>query len=113
MSDEWTGNCTRCHRPITETERCATTERPFCPMCWMIDFYGFPEDRLKRVEAELARYRTWGVDEETLKKLLWSALRAHADKRIRQKMEGMTPMLDRILAIRRDSAGLARDEWEE
>lgn len=92
-------NCTRCKRTITEAERCASVAQPFCPPCWMIHYYRFPEKRFARVQAELERYRRAGVDEETLKRLLWSTLRAHADNMVRQKLEDMQPWIDRMVAL--------------
>jgi hypothetical protein len=66
----------------------------------MIDFYGFPEDRLRKVEAELARYRQMGADEQTLKRLLWSALRAHANKVLCEQPVDMALVIDRMLVVR-------------
>lgn len=96
-------NCTRCKRPITEAERCASVEQPFCPPCWMIHFYDFPEKKFARVQAELDRHRRAGVDEETLKKLLWSALRAHAEGAIMKKLDDMQPWIDRMVALARNA----------
>jgi hypothetical protein len=101
MTDsEWAGVCTLCGQLLNDREYCATKDRPFCPTCWMIDFYGFPEDRLRKVEAELAGYRQMGVDEQTLKRLLWSALRAHANKLFREQPVDMALVIDRMLAVR-------------
>jgi len=78
-------NCTRCKKPLTDNI-CGTADHPYCPECHLIYFYGYPEEKLKKVMAEIEIYRQRGVDEETLKRLLWSTLVKHADKVIKEKL---------------------------
>src|SRR5688500_10415712 len=94
---DWIGFCTRCKKEIRGENYCATKERPFCPLCWMVDFYRFPETKYRAIQKELQQYRDQGVPEETLEKLLWSTLRAHAQNQIAIKLDAMKPIIDHML----------------
>lgn len=93
-------NCTRCVVPVTNDTLCGTKDKPYCAECWMIVFYGFPEDELEKIMTELDQHRARGIDEATLKMLFMSALRKHANKTVTEKLSGFAPVLDRILMQR-------------